>query len=66
LREDTDDSSVEHARTEELKVGGILSFGLDLNPLSDFLKLANNEGTVGITMAMSECKYSAGLLPTVL
>jgi hypothetical protein len=66
LHEHTDDGSVEHTRTEELKVRGVLSFRLDFDPLPDLVKLANNEGTVRIAMAMGECKHCAGLLPTIL
>jgi hypothetical protein len=66
LHEDTDDSSVEHTRTEELKVRGVTSFRLDFDPLSDFVEFVSNKRTVRIAVAMSECEHCAGLLPTIL
>lgn len=66
LHENPDDGSVEHTRAEEFKVRGVLSFGLDFDPLPDFVEFADNEGTVRIAMAMGECKHCAGLLPAVL
>ncbi|KAH0356612.1 hypothetical protein KCU81_g274, partial [Aureobasidium melanogenum] len=52
LHENTDDGSVEHSRTNELQVGGVLSFGLDFDPFSDLVKFAHNKGTVGIARSL--------------
>lgn len=66
LHENPDDGSVEHTRTQELKVRGVVSFGFDLDPLSDFVELANDKGTVRITMTVGESKHCTSLLPAVL
>lgn len=66
LHEYTDDGSIEHARTNELKVRGVLSFRLDFDPFSDFVEFADNEGTIGIAVTVSKSKDCASLLPTIL
>lgn len=66
LHEYTDDGSIEHSGTNELKVGGVLSFRLDSDPFSDFVEFADNEGAIGIAVTMGESKDCASLLPTIL
>lgn len=65
LSEETNVGTVDHARTDQLEVGDIGSFTLEVDPFLDFIVLVADNGSIWVTFAVSEDQDSLTLFPAV-